>query len=103
MPNDQHDDALPRGVMTPADLEALEAAVRHAKQSFDRVGYVLAAFRLRRGWSRELLADWLGISADDLARLAIEARPAAVGKDLTYDPAPIRALAAAYGAHAVRL
>src|SRR5215204_4794872 len=58
-----------------------QQAVQHqrelaeAERDSDLVGYVLAVFRRQRGWSAEALADWLGISPDDYARLASETRP----------------------------
>ena len=55
---------------------------------------------MRRGWSRELLADWLGIAPDELVRLAVEIRPAAVnGVTPLYEPELIDALADRHGAH----
>jgi hypothetical protein len=71
-----------------------QAALRDAERDCDRVGYMLAAFHERRGWSREQLADWLGIVPDELVRLAVEIRPAAVnGVTLLYKPEPINELA----------
>jgi hypothetical protein len=66
-------------------------------------GYVLGAFRRQRGWSREQLADWLGISPDDYARLATLRRPLAVRGDLTYDREAVTVLADTVGAHSERL
>ena len=76
-----------------------EAEIRHAEQDSDRIGFVLAAFRSQRGWSREQLADWLGITPDDFARLATEIRPRAV----QYVPEPINEVADRHGAHRERL
>jgi hypothetical protein len=42
------------------------------------VGSVLAAHRGRERWTREQLADWLGLSFDGLALLALEPRDADV-------------------------
>jgi hypothetical protein len=54
------------------------AELQHAEQDDDLVGYVLATFRRQRDWTREQLADWLGIAVDDLTRMAVERRPLAV-------------------------
>jgi hypothetical protein len=81
-----------------------QATVLHAEQDESRVGYVLAAFRARRGWSREQLADWLGIRPDDLIHLVVEIRPAAVSSiTMLYDPEPINELADRHGVHRERL
>ena len=80
------------------------AALEHAERDDDRVGYVLTTFRSQRGWSREQLADWLGVGLDDFGRLAITTRPRAVnGLTLLYDPEPINELADICGAHRERL
>jgi hypothetical protein len=87
-------------------VQAIErdAAIRQAERHPDRVGYVLATFRMQQDWSREQLADWLGVSADDFGRLAIEIRPRAVdGLTLLYDPEPINEVADRHGAHRERL
>jgi hypothetical protein len=79
-----------------------------AEQDDNRVGHVLATFRAQRGWSAETLADWLGVSADDLVRLAAEVRPLYVQYtpelgEVSLDPVPLRSLADRFGAHAERL
>jgi len=54
-----------------------------AEQNPALIGSALAAYRESRGWSREQLAEWLGLSADGLAGLALEVRdaaPAALGE-----------------------
>jgi hypothetical protein len=78
-------------------------AVDDAEQDDDLTGCVLVSFRMQHGWSRDQLADWLGISPDDYARLAIERRPLAVTSTLVYDRATITALAERVGAHPERL
>src|SRR5436190_587005 len=45
-----------------------------AERDPERVGYALAAFCRARGWERSDLADWLGITIDQLAALALERR-----------------------------
>jgi hypothetical protein len=87
-----------------AQVVEREAALRHAEQDSDRVGYVLATFRTQRGWSREQLADWLGIEPDELVRLAAKVRPAAVSSiTMLFDPEPIDELADRHGTHRERL
>jgi hypothetical protein len=80
-----------------------DAAVNRAERDPDRVGFVLMAFRRQRGWSREQLADWLGIATEDYGRLASERRPLCVRDNLTHDPVPITPLAERFGAHPERL
>ena len=41
----------------------------------ETIGHALACYREARGWFREQLADWLGVSPTGLAALAIQPRP----------------------------
>ncbi len=65
--------------------------------------------RVARGWSREQLAAWLGVSLDGLAALALEQhpqRPVATAPPVEIQPPPkarVAALANHYGANVRRL
>jgi hypothetical protein len=91
-----------------AQFREQQAAVRRqsveaSEGDHNLAGYVLGAFRRQRLWSREQLADWLGISPEDYARLATLRRPLAVRGDLAYDREAITVLAESVGAHPERL
>jgi hypothetical protein len=53
-----------------------------AEQDPEMVAYAFAAWCQRRGWERSDLADWLGVSADRLAALALHDRPMDAGTEL---------------------
>lgn len=61
-----------------------------AERNPDLLGHAFAAWCRRRGWERRDLADWLGVTADQLAAMALV--PACQGH-----------LAERYGASAERL
>jgi hypothetical protein len=52
----------------------LRQAAIAAEQDPGRIGHALASFCRRRGWERSDLADWLGLSLDRYAALALERR-----------------------------
>lgn len=76
-----------------ADLDAAEGDAK-------RVGFVLAAFRRRRGWDRPQLADWLNLDTVGLGRLAAELWGQETGRGRSRS---LLDLADRYGAHPERL
>jgi hypothetical protein len=80
------------------------SALRAAEDDPSRVGSFLAAFRRRRGLTRDQLADWLGITAEDVDRLALLPLPPTENElTVLLDPEPINDLADRYDAHRERL
>lgn len=94
-----------------ADLDAMDAELRQrdgpeamtsdrllrqaaisAERAPEFVGYAFASWCRARGWDRADLASWLGVTADQLAALAIEQRRSSTA-----------ALADRYGADRTRL
>ena len=87
-------------------------AALEAEQDPATIGHALARCRESRDWSREQLAEWLGLTPTGLAAIAVEKLPreAIVTRDgvrNAYAPAIARrwigALARPYGADARRL
>ena len=82
-----------------ADQEALAAA----EQDPEKIGYALAGYRKRHGWTHEDLADFLGLTRSQLAALSAVRRPRFQSKHGVWSPGSgIYALAEAHGADSHR-
>ena len=74
-------------------------------QDAGAIGHALARFREARGWSRDELAGWLGVTADGLAAIALEPLPVyeITGGGVLYPAATVFVLADHYDAANDRL
>ena len=80
------------------------AALTSAEQDPDTIGHALAGYRMRRDWTHEDLAAFLGLALNQLAALSVEPRPRIRSHEGTWSPGSgIYALAEAHGADSHRL
>ena len=63
-----------------SDRQIRQAAL-DAESRSGTIGHALARYREARGWSRDELAAWLGVTVDGLAAISVELVPPPV---LTY-------------------
>jgi hypothetical protein len=80
------------------------AALAAAEQDPGTIGHALAGYRMRRGWTHEDLAAFLGLTLNQLATLSVEPRPRIRNHEGIWSPGSgIYALAEAHGADSHRL
>jgi hypothetical protein len=85
-------------------IDADRAALVVAEQDPKKIGYALAGYRQRQGWTQDDLAAFLGVTLRQLADLSAETRPLVRSKQGIWSPGSgIYALAEAHGADNHRL
>ena len=84
----------------------LHRAALDAEARSTTIGHALARSREARGWSRDELADWLGVTPPGLAAIALEPMPTheiTRRSGVLYPAATVFVLADRYGAYNDRL